>query len=116
MSNNNVIRLSATNRNMLPPIVQIGSKPVILLSFLINMLWSMVSKAFEKSRKTPQENRPSSIALWILAVIRRVACIVECFSLKPNWLTYKMLYLSIKLTSLLNAQFLLKIESKEMGP
>ena len=48
------------------------------------MLWSTVSKAFEKSRKIPQENRPSSIALWILSVIRRVSCIVQCFSLKVD--------------------------------
>ena len=69
------------------------------------MLWSTVSKAFEKSRKLPQENWPSSIALCILSVIRRVACIVECFSLKPNWLTNKMLYLSMKLIRVIHKLF-----------
>ena len=43
------------------------------------MLWSTVSKAFEKSRKIARENRPSSIGLWISSVIRRVAYIVEWY-------------------------------------
>ena len=77
-----------------------------------------MSKAFKKSRKIIQENRSSSIALWILSLIIyiRVACIVEVLHAKV--IDIQNVVFIDKINILLYTSFsiiLLKIESREIG-
>ena len=70
-----------------------------LYSFLSSISWLTVSKALEKSRKTPHVMRLLSIEVLRMSVISRIASSVEWSFLNPNWYLNKMLCLSINETS-----------------
>ena len=66
-----------------------------LCNFLSSLSWLTVSKALEKSRKTPHVMRLLSIEVLRMSVISKIASSVEWSFLNPNWYLNKILYLSI---------------------